>query len=131
MKILSIYPWTHISSSALMINNKLVAAAPEERFDRIKWSTFFPIKSANWCLNFKQLKWDNIDIIAIPWNPAHNINSTSNRWDSDISWRGQMLSNIPSNIMKHVWCDFSGLTSKNGGCAHQNVFFAADARSFC
>ena len=51
-------------------------------------------------LNFKKLKWDNIDIIVIPWNPAHNINSTSSRWDSDISWRGQMLSNIPSNIMK-------------------------------
>ena len=105
MKILSVYPWTHVSSSALMVNGKLVAASPEERFNRIKWSTSFPIKSANWCLNFKQLKWDNIDIIAIPWNPAHNINSTSNRWDSDISWRGQMLSNIPSNIMKALKTD--------------------------
>ena len=36
MKILSIYPYTHISSAALMINGKIVAAAPEERFNRIK-----------------------------------------------------------------------------------------------
>ena len=34
MKILSLYPWTHISSSALMVNGKIVSAAPEERFTR-------------------------------------------------------------------------------------------------
>ena len=30
MKILSIYPWTHISSSALMIDGKLVCGSAEE-----------------------------------------------------------------------------------------------------
>ena len=50
MKILSVYPWTHISSSALMINGKIVSGAAEERFNKIKWSTEFPIKSAEWCL---------------------------------------------------------------------------------
>lgn len=100
MKILSVYPWTHISSSALMIDGKLVAAAPEERFNRIKWSTSFPIRSANWCLDSNNLKWDDIDIIAVPWNPAHNINTASSRWDNNISWRGELLSNIPSNVMK-------------------------------
>ena len=84
MKILSVYPWTHISSSALMINGKLVAASAEERFDKIKWSTSFPFKSANWCLDYKKLNWNDIDIIAIPWNPAHNINSASGRWDNNI-----------------------------------------------
>ena len=32
MKILSVYPYTHISSSALMINGKIVNASAEERF---------------------------------------------------------------------------------------------------
>ena len=50
MKILSVYPWTHISSSALMIDGKIVAGSPEERFNKIKYSTAFPIKSAEWCL---------------------------------------------------------------------------------
>ena len=100
MKILSIYPWTHISSSALMINGKLVSAAPEERFTRKKWTTDFPINSANWCLKNSKLTWDDIDLIAIPWNPGLNISSASSRWDSNISWRGEMLSNIPSNILK-------------------------------
>lgn len=100
MKILSIYPWTHISSSALMIDGKLVSAAPEERFTRKKWTTDFPIKSANWCLKNSNLTWDNLDLITIPWNPGLNISSASSRWDSNISWRGEMLSNIPSNILK-------------------------------
>ena len=100
MKILAIYPWTHISSSALMINGKLVAASPEERFTRVKWTTQFPIRSANWCLEQANLEWKDIDRIVVPWNPGININSASNRWDNNISWRGEMLSNIPSNVMK-------------------------------
>ncbi len=100
MKILSIYPWTHISSSALMINGKIVSAAPEERFTRKKWTTDFPINSANWCLENSNLSWKDLDLIAIPWNPGLNISSASSRWDNNISWRGEMLSNIPSNILK-------------------------------
>ena len=30
MKILSLYPWTHISSSALMVNGKIVSAAQKK-----------------------------------------------------------------------------------------------------
>ena len=100
MKILSIYPWTHISSSALMIDGKLVAASPEERFTRVKWTTQFPIQSANWCLEQANIQWKDIDRIVVPWNPSINISSSSSRWDSNISWRGEMLSNVPSNVMK-------------------------------
>ncbi len=100
MKILSIYPWTHISSSALMIDGKLICASPEERFNRKKWSVDFPILSANWCLKQSKLDWKDLDIIVIPWNPSYNINSASSRWDNNIRWRGELLSNIPTNIMK-------------------------------
>ncbi len=100
MKILSVYPWTHISSSALTINGRVVSASAEERFNRQKWSTDFPINSANWCLKNSKLTWNDLDLIAIPWNPGLNISSASSRWDSNISWRGEMLSNIPSNILK-------------------------------
>ena len=75
MKILSLYPYTHISSAALMINGELKYAAPEERFNRIKMSTSFPLKSMKWCLDMAKLKLEDIDLIAIPWNPAHNINT--------------------------------------------------------
>ena len=100
MKILSIYPYTHISSAALMINGKIVAAAPEERFNRIKMSTAFPFNSINWCLKKENLKLKDIDLVTVPWNPAININSASSRWTNDLRWRGEMLSNIPINLMK-------------------------------
>ena len=100
MKILSIYPWTHISSAALMIDGKLVAASPEERFTRVKWTTQFPIQAANWCLAQANIQWKDIDSIVVPWNPSINISSASSRWDGNISWRGEMLSNVPSNVMK-------------------------------
>tara|TARA_Y100000590_G_C15728303_1_gene1016065 strand:+ start:1488 stop:3197 length:1710 start_codon:yes stop_codon:yes gene_type:complete len=102
MKILSVYPWTHISSSALTLNGKIVSASAEERFNRIKWSTEFPNQSANWCLEKNNLQWKDLDMIVVPWNPALNINSTSNRWDNHLFWRGQMLSHVPSRILKSL-----------------------------
>ena len=100
MKILSVYPWTHISSSALMIDGKIVAGSPEERFNKAKYSTAFPIQSASWCLKSNNLTWDDLDLIVVPWNPMHNINNSNSRWDSTMTWRGQMLSHIPTNIMR-------------------------------
>ena len=86
MKILSIYPYTHISSAALMIDGKIVAASPEERFNRIKMSTAFPFKAIDWCLKKANLKLDNIDLIASI-NPSHNINDASSRWTNDLRWK--------------------------------------------
>tara|TARA_B100001057_G_scaffold175337_1_gene175994 strand:+ start:39190 stop:40893 length:1704 start_codon:yes stop_codon:yes gene_type:complete len=100
MKILSIYPYTHISSAALMINGKIEAAISEERLNRIKMSTLFPLKSINWCLKKCKVKLKDIDLIVVPWNPSHNINTASSRWINDLRWRGEMLTNIPIHIMK-------------------------------
>lgn len=100
MKILSVYPYTHLSSSALVIDGEIVAAAAEERFNREKMSTKFPVLSANWCLDSQGLGWDDLDLIAVPWNPMRNINSASRRWVQGLTWRGEMLSHVPTEIMR-------------------------------
>ncbi len=92
----------HISSAALMIDGKIISAAPEERFNRIKMSTAFPEKSIEWCLNFAGINWDDLDCIVVPWNPQINVNTAANRWISSMRWRGEMLSNVPINIMKNI-----------------------------
>lgn len=102
MKVLSVYPYTHISSSALVIDGEVVAAAAEERFNREKMSTKFPVLSARWCLEYKGLDWDDLDVIAVPWNPMHNINWATKRWVSDMTWRGEMLSHVPTQIMRAI-----------------------------
>ena len=100
MKILSIYPYTHISSCALMINGN-IKFAPEERFNRIVRVRCF-LKSMEWCLKKAKLKLEDIDLIRIPWNPAHNIKDASSRWVNEMRWRGEMLTNIPVNILKII-----------------------------
>ena len=100
MKILSVYPYTHLSSSCLLIDGKIVAASPEERFNREKMSTKFPIQSAEWCLSKGNVKWEELDLIAVPWNPMRNINNVSGRWVNEMYWRGQMLSHVPGQIMR-------------------------------
>ena len=102
MKILSVYPYTHLSSSCLLIDGKIVAASPEERFNREKMSTKFPIQSAEWCLKQGNLSWDDLDIIVVPWNPMRNINNVSGRWVNEMYWRGQLLSHIPGQIMRAI-----------------------------
>jgi len=102
MNILAIYPYLTISSSALIVDGKIIAAAPEERFDRKKNSTSFPEKSAKWCLRQGKLKWQNLDMIVVPWNPSINLKNASRRWLQDIRWRGEMLTNVPANIMNMI-----------------------------
>ena len=102
MKILSVYPFTHISSSALLVDGKIISAAAEERFNREKMSIKFPIKSANWCLTKNNLKWNDLDAIVVPWNPQINISNSSSRWTSNISWRGEMLSVVPAILMREM-----------------------------
>ena len=102
MKILSVYPFTHISSSALLINGRIISASAEERFNREKMSIKFPIKSANWCLKKNNLKWKDLDAIVVPWNPQINISNSSSRWTSNISWRGEMLSVVPAILMREM-----------------------------
>jgi carbamoyltransferase len=102
MKILALYPYIHLSSSALLINGEIVAASPEERFDRQKMSTAFPNKSAAWCLKSQGLKWEDLDMIVVPWNPMRNVNHASRRWVNEMNWRGQLLSHVPIQVMRAI-----------------------------
>ena len=68
----------HADSSACIIsNNKLIAAAEEERFTRIKHFAGFPEKSINFCLEASQIKISEIDAICINTNPLANIYAKS------------------------------------------------------
>lgn len=102
MKILSVYPFTHLSSSALLVDGKIVAACPEERFNREKMSTKFPILSAQWCLDSQKILWEDLDLIVIPWNPMLNINDASGRWVNEMRWRGEMLTNVAVHLMRAI-----------------------------
>ena len=61
---------THDPSAALYIDEKLVAAAEEERFIRDKHAkNRLPLHSARFCLEFAGLKPKDVDIVAFPFAP--------------------------------------------------------------
>lgn len=70
MKILGIAaPFGHDASAALIVDGKVVAAAEEERFTRVKHAeSQKPVNSIKFCLEAAGLKPSDIDIVAYPWS---------------------------------------------------------------
>jgi carbamoyltransferase len=64
----------HSDSSACIIkNDKLLAAVEEERFNRTKHFSGFPINSINFCLDYANLKIHEIDIISLNFDSRYNF----------------------------------------------------------
>jgi carbamoyltransferase len=61
------------AAAALVIDGKLVAAAEEERFNRIKHCAGFPALAARWCLEDAGLRPDELDHVAVSRDPRANL----------------------------------------------------------
>ncbi len=59
------------SAAALVIGNRLICAAEEERFNRVKHSAAFPEHSIRFCLEKAGIQAAEIDIVAIPHQPLN------------------------------------------------------------
>ncbi|MEL7221280.1 MAG: carbamoyltransferase, partial [Bacteroidota bacterium] len=64
MKILGLSAYYHDSAAALTLDGKIIAAAQEEWFSRIKHDPAFPTQSIRWCLEYSGLALDELDAIA-------------------------------------------------------------------
>lgn len=62
--ILGISAYFHDSAAAIIIDGKVVAAAQEERFTRIKNDPSFPIKACAFCLQKANLSIDHVDYVV-------------------------------------------------------------------
>ena len=61
--ILGISAFYHDSAAALLIDGKIIAAAQEERFTRIKHDSNYPFNAVEFVLKYSNLKLENIDHI--------------------------------------------------------------------
>ncbi len=60
------------SSAAIVKNGSLIAAAPEERFNRQKFTKVFPTEAVRFCLKELGINLNECDFAAQAWNPlAH------------------------------------------------------------
>jgi carbamoyltransferase len=64
MKILGISAFYHDSAAAILVDGKIIAAAQEERFSRIKHDAAFPVNAVKFCLRQAGLSIDDVDAIA-------------------------------------------------------------------
>jgi carbamoyltransferase len=69
MKILGLAaPFSHDAGAVLLVDGKVIAAAEEERFVRLKHEGDVPVNAIRFCLQQAKLKPSEIDLIAFPWS---------------------------------------------------------------
>src|SRR5687768_7140531 len=61
------------AAAAIVVDGKLVAAAEEERFRRIKHWAGFPTQAIQYCLNSAGIRLSDLDHIAVNRNPRANL----------------------------------------------------------
>jgi carbamoyltransferase len=59
----------HDASAALVIDGKVIAAAEEERFTRVKHTRGFPKNAIRFCLDYAGIKIGDVDIVCASWKP--------------------------------------------------------------
>lgn len=62
--ILGISAFYHDSAACLLVEGKVVAAAQEERFTRVKHDSNFPTNAVQYCLNEESILIDDLDAIV-------------------------------------------------------------------
>jgi carbamoyltransferase len=102
LRVLGIAPDVWISSAALIEDGRVVAAAAEERFNRQKMSRSFPKKAMEFCLRQAGIGIEDVDRIAVPWNPGVHVTSASGRFISGMRWRGEYLSSVPGELLNQL-----------------------------
>ena len=100
MKILGICHDVLICSACLIENGEIRMAISEERLDRRKQSRIFPERAIARCLLESGLGWEDIDEVAIAWNPAIDAETTPGGFLDSRRWRAEHLMQVPSRMLR-------------------------------
>ena len=63
-KILGISAFYHDSAATILIDGKIIAAAQEERFTRIKHDKSYPFNAIEFVLKYAKIKFSDIDAVV-------------------------------------------------------------------
>jgi carbamoyltransferase len=114
----------HDSNAALIIDNKIVFAAQEERYTRIKHDYTFPHQAVSDCLQAGQIRDEDIDIVVLSEKPfqvylANHLERASSRLFSLLGSTGpgmrltqsffekEIAIRFPNARVKYVWHHYS------------------------
>jgi carbamoyltransferase len=65
MLVLGLSYKSHDAAAALIDSGSIIGAVGEERFNRKKHSSDFPIQAIRYCINTAGVKFDDIDKVAL------------------------------------------------------------------
>lgn len=88
------------SAATLNKDGKIVAAAREERFNRLKHSDDFPTLAIKYCLEEAGITVEDVDEIVFAWNPGNEIEPFDTR--HFIRDRRQFLHYVPTNVLNFI-----------------------------
>jgi len=99
MRILGINHDMYITSAALIIDGKIIAACPEERLNRDKLTRVFPTNAVNFCLKKANLRLDQIDFITNSYNPSVHLKKFNPIYSTSRRFRGDYYYSIPDFLL--------------------------------
>ncbi len=100
MHILGIHNSGWTTSAAIFDDQRLIAACPEERLDRQKYSRHFPIQAIKYYLEVAEVSITDIDHIAAAWNPGVNGAARYRGGFSErLRFAGEWLYSVPNHVL--------------------------------
>lgn len=87
------------TASAMLVNGVPVYAVEEERLVREKRTRRFPMAGIRACLATAGKKIDDLDAIAISWNPAVNLEAFNLPQSGRARYLGEILYNVPNHLL--------------------------------
>ncbi len=88
-----------ISSAALVRDGEVVAAIAEERLNRQKQYKGFPMQALKTCLRMAGASLDEVDAVAVGWNPTRHLEHPAQRWSNNARWRPEYLYGVPNMLL--------------------------------
>ncbi|TAM37196.1 carbamoyl transferase [bacterium] len=88
------------SAASIIKDGKLLAAAREERFDRIKFSDSYPTRAVEYCLKTAGIEIKDVNHIVFAWNPGHELEPQDSA--AAIRYHKHFLHYIPNNLLRHI-----------------------------
>lgn len=90
------------TSASLIKDNKIVAAIEEERLSREKRTRKFPINAVHFCLDRANIKFEEIDSLAISWNPLINLEKFEINVSQNFSYIPSILSSTLNYMLRDI-----------------------------
>jgi carbamoyltransferase len=104
MYILGISGLYHDSASALIRDGKIVAAAQEERFTRIKHDAHMPVNAIRYCLNEAGISGQEVDAVVYYDQPLLTLERFMNNALSLGERAGDLIDNTYDTMFSHkLW----------------------------